>query len=425
MTYPRPIPTLAPRPAEFYRRRCGATLFFLMVILAVVAAVGSTVYLVTTTDLNITGNYKHEMEAFSQAEAGVHYVVTQISRDLKSGAMDLADPVIPVGYRPPPGFTFDPVTQLNRLANTNSYSFMVVGRSMGAKANIEAVIRRRRIMEFGIFGDLLLDLKPYANIYAYDSRITPDPSVDVSNGLAAAASNHEFITAMGTYLDGVLALGEDALNSVAYWKSTGDPVITGESGVEVGHIDPDPMGAMSSGGAVYEEISDARTVNENGLVVPPISSPKYEISLGNGDSLTLKTGTYYVNSIILNQGSELLIDNSAGPVNIYLEENASNRSGILEAKNGSSINILGKPTNFALYSNSSKAMVLKHNGTFKGLLYAPDAELQIMNSGDFYGVAWGRDTEMKNSGDVFIDVALLDERKSYAIALTSWKDLRH
>ena len=100
------VPVPAPRAKAFYDRRCGATLFFILVMMAVVAAVASTVFLVTKTDLNITENYKHELEALAQAEAGVHYIVTQVSHDLKRGAITLKDAYVPVHYTAPEGFNF-------------------------------------------------------------------------------------------------------------------------------------------------------------------------------------------------------------------------------------------------------------------------------------------------------------------------------
>ena len=47
-----------------------------------------------------------------------------------------------------------------------------------------------------------------------------------------------------------------------------------------------------------------------------------------------------------------------------------------------------------------------------------------MNKGAFYGVAWGETVEIKNSGDVYIDIALMQTYLSNVVKLLTWKERR-
>jgi len=121
--------------------------------------------------------------------------------------------------------------------------------------------------------------------------------------------------------------------------------------------------------------------------------------------------------VTLNNGANLNIDTSAGPVNIYM-------TGGLEAKNGSGLNVTGLPTDFAIYSNSSSSLIFKHGSTFKGLVYAPLATIEMKNSADVYGALWGNTVDIKNSGELYYDVALKDALFSKDMQISAWENVR-
>ena len=130
-------------------------------------------------------------------------------------------------------------------------------------------------------------------------------------------------------------------------------------------------------------------------------------------------GDYYFTSIELKNGATMNIDASAGPVNIYLE-------GPLDAKNGSAINITGKPTDFTLFSNSTDPLVFKHGSDFNGLVYAPFASVEMKNSADVRGAVWANTFDIKNSGELYFDTQLKEKFKTDTgrLVVTAWKELR-
>ena len=403
--------TSPPRPSD---ARDGSVLFMVMVFLGALSFMGGTIFMITRTDLRIAANYKTEIEAFQHADAGVQFVKDQIDTALAAGTLQLVAATESVNFLPPHGFSFDPVTQLVQTGNTNAYLFEVTGHSQDSESTIEAVVHRTRLKEFGLFGDEQVDLKPNANVYSFDSGVNPLPGPGDSDGRADAASNEEFISGNGTYLDGSLALGEDSSGSQAVWSDkNGGSTITGYEGQEIDRVDPDPLSSSLS--ATFTTVAGANDNASAGITAN-------KINLGNGDSITLQSGDYYLTSMILKNGAEIIIEPNAGPVNIYL-------AGGMEAKVGSQINYNPAagtvPTDFFIYSNSSQDLTLKNGGDFKGSIYAPDAFVEVKNSGDFYGAIWAETAEVKNSGDIYIDYALLNRAWGSSVYLASWKEVRY
>jgi hypothetical protein len=233
---------------------------------------------------------------------------------------------------------------------------------------------------------------------------------------------------MATYIDGDLVLGADTSDPPvdAIWTDTGTPTVTGTSGETVGHIDPDPLGANDPTSELYDTFIDIVTTNDNGVAGDgsPLEGST-AINISNGTTLTLTAGDYYITEIILKNGSTLEIDATSGPVNIYLNGVVDAEDGELEAKNGSAINNLSQPTDFSIYSNSYEDIIFKHSSDFKGMIYAPNAHVEMKNTAGVYGLIWGATATIHNSGEFYFDEAIKDNYLStsnYTITVLSWKD---
>ena len=415
----------------------GVVLVTVLLLTAALIILGTTGVMQTSTDLKISSNYRTSSQAFYDADAGVQYVLKKLANDLDdsdSSTVDLTADPISLSYSTPTGFSFTLPTALTSEGN-DQYSFQVTGHGPNnSETAIEVLISAepKSAFEYGLFADGLLDLKASARVYSYDSRDTPDPYPatfpGASTGEADIGSNTKVITKMDTYVDGDLALGADDSDSPvdATWSDTGTPTINGEAGTTVGHVDPDPLGANVVGSELYNKFIDIVTTNDNGVAGD--SSPlegATAINLGNGGTLTLTAGDYYITSIILKNGSTLEIDATAGPVNIYLYGIIDAEDGELEAKNGSAINNLSQPTDFSIFSNSSQDITFKHSSDFKGLVYAPNAHVELKNTAGVYGLIWGNTATIHNSGEFYFDEAIKDKYASpdnYTINVLSWKD---
>ena len=410
-----------------------------LMFLAIIALLGTTAVKTTTTELKIGSNYKQSVQAFYDAEAGVQYILRKLAIDLNdsnSATVDLTANQISLSYSTPSGFFFTVPTVLTSLGN-DRYSFQVTGHGSNNPATVSVIevvfsAERRSAFDYGLFTDGLLTLKADAHIYSYDSCYNPDPDPlsfpGASTGEADIGSNTEVSTKMATYIDGNIGLGANISNTVdAIWNDIGDPIVTGTVN-EVGHVNPDPLGVNDSSSELCNKFSDIIITNNN--VVATDGSPcplegDTEIYLDNGETLTLTAGDYYITDIILKNGSTLEIDATSGPVNIYLSGVLDAQDGELEAKNGSVINNLSQPTDFSIFSNSSQDIIFKHSSDFKGMVYAPNAHVEMKNSSGVYGLIWGNTATIHNDGEFYFDEAIKDKYLSpnnYTTDVLSWKD---
>lgn len=400
------------------KRESGIVLMAVLLIIFALAVLAATISVMAVTDIKMTVHFKRATEALYEADAAVQYVKAAIQKDLRSGSLALAGTKENVNYTAPNGMFFDPVTELVPTADTNAYFFTVTGYSDKARVSIETVFRRGSTFDLGLFGDSQLDTKAYGNVYTYDSRLVSNPQPEDSLGGGQIASNGEFISHQDTFIDGSIQLGEDTMGNDGEWSEMpeGGSIITGEPAVQTDRIDPDPLGAI--GGDLANDFAyyAVTTNNNNSSANPTITNPK-KVWIKNAETMTLTSGNYYIHDLILFNGATLNIDSSSGPINIYI-------TGQMEAKEGSMINISGEPPDLNIFSNSDEKVILKNGGDFKGLVYAPYASIQILNSADFYGIAWGGDVEIKNSGDVYIDIALMQTYLSNVVQLLTWKERR-
>lgn len=397
----------------------GVVLFAVIGCITLLGLLAGALAVYATSDIRAAAQFKRTIEALYQADAGVQHVRAMVRADLAAGTFALDTPSQAVQYTAPAGFTFDPVTELARTAVTNTYRFRVTGRSGGAADTIEVTFRRASFFDMGLFGDLGMDLKAFSNIYTYDSTETQNPTADDSLGGGWLGSNGSFGTKQDTFIDGSFTLGESAVGADATWNEipVGSCQISGEAAIVGERIDPDPLGVINGELADTFAYYSVPGQNDNLSAKPPILPPHFDVSVNNGGEMILTSGNYYISDVDIKNGGTLTVNASAGPVNIYL-------AGGFEAKEGSTINMTGNPTDLRIYSNSDEPIILKNSGSFKGLIYAPLASIAILNSGDFYGVLWGQNVEIKNSGDVYIDMALMRAYLSNDTLLLSWKEIR-
>ncbi len=390
-------------------------LFAVLAILAGIALLSCTVFVLTATEVGVAGRHQHSTKSFYHADGAVHHFKGKIELDLAAGSLKLTNANETVNYPPPTGSTFDPVTNFSRLADGRSYFFRAVGRENGAMTMIDVVFRRRSSIGLGCFANSLLDMKNSGGIYSYNSTITSTPTPATSTGEADSGSNEQVITHNNSTIDGNLILGRDTFGNPAAWANPGSgAIITGEAGVQVPRIDPDPLGAV--GGMLAAQFIAVATSNRNASAVPAIPANR-KISLGNKETMTLTAGDYYISDITLNNGATLIINPGSGQVAIYL-------TGSADFKNGSTLNISGSPDRFSLFSNANVTIDLYHGSAFKGLLYAPYADVEVKNSADFYGLVWADALDIKNTGDVYIDTSLMSRYPANKINLISWKEVR-
>lgn len=390
----------------------GAVLVTGLIFIAILSVVGTSAYMISSNEIKISSNYRTARQAFYEADAGVNYAIARIENDLADGTLTLSGNDETLNYAAPTGFSFDTITTLTGQTGTSNYSFQSTGHSQNSRCTIEVFLVRDPALEFGVFGEEQVDMKQNGHVYSYDSRTTPNPTPGDSTGEGDVGSNEEVIVHNNTQIDGNVGLGDDGSGTEAVFTQTGVPIIAGDV-VDVDRVDTDPLGAI--GGSLANDFVTYSTCNDNAQAVPAIVGNV--IDLGNGQSMTLGRGNYYLTEINLHAGATLEIDASAGPVNIYLH-------GPLDAKNGSAINLNGTPPDFSIYCDTTDSFVFKHGSVFKGSIYAPYAHIEMKNSSDVYGMLWGNTVGIKNTGEFYFDSALLDKWLSDTVSIVSWREVR-
>jgi hypothetical protein len=156
-------------------------------------------------------------------------------------------------------------------------------------------------------------------------------------------------------------------------------------------------------------ITGTKKTTSQALNFMPIFVPSGLQNLGdivrtNNSTYTLVgPASYKVGKIDLNNGAHLLIDNTAGPVTLYIEQ-------YVKTTNTTQITTTdANPEKFALYMVNGGDVELNNNGIFYGVVYGPQSVLKLTNSGQFSGAFVGKNVILNNSAEVHYDTALRGE----------------
>jgi hypothetical protein len=416
----------------YHKNEHGVALVISLMFLAILGMLGTTAYVMTSTDLKIGRNYQAGAEAFFDADAGINFAEAQIESALSAGSITLPTTIggtATLSYTVPSGFSFSlsPVT----LVADNTYSLTSTGSGPdNSQAQIVVHYNRASAINFAAFGDQKLDTKNGGTTLSFDSGSSDSTKNDPGDASfqttheADVGSNDWLVTHNGASIDGAGVLGEKVDGSATTNSIHGGTTFYDSSPVDVGRVDPDPLGVNTAGG----EYNPATYIASNDNLTqasPPITGNA--ISTNSNVTLTGKAGgsNFYLTSVNLKNGATLTINNPAGcptcEVKIFL-------TGPFEAKNGSSIILTPNPldtTRFSIFSNSTSKIDFKNSSTIAGLFYAPYAPIDVKNSAAFYGAVWGANVDIKNSGTLYFDTAIRDKFLSNNLNKTSWCEVRN
>ena len=125
------------------------------------------------------------------------------------------------------------------------------------------------------------------------------------------------------------------------------------------------------------------------------------IKVSSGQTQTLSPGSYQATSVSVS-GGQLIIDNAAGPVTIYV-------TGAVSVSSGQVTLADPNPEKFAIYVASTKTVAVKSDGTFAGVVYAPQSSVALSGSGQFKGAFVGLKMDLSSNAKVHYDTALRGE----------------
>ncbi|MGE0682155.1 MAG: hypothetical protein AB7P69_14810 [Candidatus Binatia bacterium] len=127
------------------------------------------------------------------------------------------------------------------------------------------------------------------------------------------------------------------------------------------------------------------------------------INLNNGTTRVIETGSYVVTGMTIGHGSGLVIDNSAGPVTLYV-------TGPINVSGSGSVTTTNPdPERFAVYVANSSPVTLADSGQFYGLLYAPASPVTLSGWSYIYGSLVGLNMTVTDTANLYYDIALRGE----------------
>jgi hypothetical protein len=125
------------------------------------------------------------------------------------------------------------------------------------------------------------------------------------------------------------------------------------------------------------------------------------LSVGLLTSRTLGPGSYKA-SFIGVTGGVLTIDNTAGPVTIYVTGGVSVTTGSIRITDPN-------PEKFAIYVASTSGVNINLAANFYGVIYAPQSPVVLSSASNFFGAFVGKTLHAHTLSKLHYDTALRGE----------------
>jgi hypothetical protein len=289
------------------------------------------------------------------------------------------------------------------------YVITSVGQSRQAKRAVRATIGLQGAFNHAILTKETLILKSGTVVDGYNSNDLTDKNVDVSIG-SQSASESSVILNMGSTVNGDVFVAGGDIDKVI--KDLG-ATVTGSKYISA-QVPLPPVTAPT--------LADKPAIDVTGQTVKltPADSGTYpEIYLRQTLVMDHKTIIDTVPSILEVSGGDVVLhltgdiqlENSC---EIVVKEGSSltiYTDGNIHCRNGSSINMEAPPEQaetLQIYATGKDAQSLdiKAKSDFTGVIYAPDADVDIYAKGDAYGAIVANDFEYKAGGNFYYDAAL-------------------
>jgi len=435
-----------------FQNEHGAALVISLMFLAILAMLGTTAVVMTTTDMQIGRNYKESTQAFFDADAGVNYALNRIKAGVSAGSFSLPSNVggtSALSYTTPSGFSFS-ISDITKISN-NAYSFTSTGSGPdNAQAIINAIFSTLGVFNYGIFGDLGVTLSGNGRTDSYNSSDGPytwathNTEGDVGTNATSAGA----ISLSGNakvYGDAVLGPGGDPATGVT---TTGNAEVV-PPGQKLAADEPKDMTPyFEPDSGIWTPIS---AWNVTGGTDDPAYAGTYQIPSisisGNGTGIISGGATFHVSGNISISGNGKLIIEPGNAVTIYATGSVSitgNGKLILQtdptdpidgessmklfasgavtiAGNGIS-NDSYKPERLQIYGGSTcNSVNISGNGNIYGAIYAPAANVSVPGNGDIYGSVIGSAINISGNGNIHYDEALQDVGPTTGLKMVSWE----
>ena len=397
-----------------------------LLIIMIVALLGTIALTVTSTDVGISGNYRASRQAFYAAEAGAHSVIAayftmplHLSSKLPAAAMGFAT------SRPDSAnYTQDKAFWIPSLVYDSATPPAWVkieshGTVIGTNSDASVILYVAAVyspFSMGVFGNNRVALTGQGYFDSFDSRVAPwSEATRVPDGNIGTNSTSSGAVSVGT-------------SSVIYGN-----VVIGPGG--------DPATVVSANpSSITGTITAASNLKDLTPIVDPGVGTNITIT-GSSSGQNISTGIYRAPEIKLGGSNRL---NIIGDVTLYVTGDVSLTSqAYISIPQGSSLKLIIsgsmtinssgttneslKAQNLLIYgTQSSTSISLGGSASLYAAIYAPNADLSYSGSAGMFGSLVGKSVTVSGRGALHYDKAL-DVITSTGGALTnfrvlSWKD---
>jgi hypothetical protein len=271
------------------------------------------------------------------------------------------------------------------------------------------------IWRFGAFGKEFLHLDSNARIDSYDSRLGTYESQLVASptGSNAHARQNGDVGSNGDVsLDQNAKVHGDAIAGVDHATIVlGNAVVTGERTTNTSEVELPPISVPSYANHGSLTVNTSTTFNSGDRTYGTLR-------VGSSKTLTIRGPANIVaSSLVLNSGSKIAIDDSAGPVVMYvldnfiMNSNTSIRPDSLNPANFT-LNLLSDNVINPEVTVQLDTVDFDSNSKIWGVVYAPNARVVLDSNFELHGSLMARSLDVDSNATFHFDEALVDATAS-------------
>jgi len=281
------------------------------------------------------------------------------------------------------------------------YTIKSIGKAGQAQRTVSATLRLKGLFEYAILTNETLILKSDTLVDGYNSEDPLDTDVNVDIATQSTTDSSivlsSGVTVKGDVMTGVGGDPDTVIKDLG--ATTGDQ-LSGTVEEPLPQITPPALPDMGV---------DITAKGET-IIIGPADSGQYGnitlasdnevgvLEIAGGDVVLYITGNIEVGQL----GGIVIKDNSS--LTVYID-------GDIHCRNNCSINNETPPEdpkNFQLYGTSQDEQYfdIKAKSTWSGVIYAPNADIDLYANGDFYGSVVANNFEIKAGGNYHYDEAL-------------------
>ena len=292
------------------------------------------------------------------------------------------------------------------------YVITSLGQSGQAQRAVRATIGLQGAFMHAILTKRTLTLKPGTTIDGYNSGDLEDKDVDISIGSQSTADS-SIILNTGVTVNGDVFIAGGDIDTVI--KDLG-ATVTGSKYISAQEPLPTVMAPELTAKPAIDVTGQTVTLKpENSGTYPEIYLRQLVVTEGKGAKEVTTTTPSILEvtggNVVLHLTGDIQLENSC---EIVVREGSSltiYTDGNIHCRNGSSINMEVPPEQaetLQIYTTGQGVQLLdiKAKSDFTGVIYAPNADVDIYAKGDAYGAIVANDFEYKAGGNFYYDEAL-------------------